>query len=125
MANIAWTRVTGDINWLEYGGEWMRINKDESIDYIKFINLHEYDTVLEYKYRLKTYYFSNISGVTSHPNLPCALSVLGRMDGDNEPNIYEQTEALVAYWNEGLADRVEGNNAHALFRQLGITSKLQ
>jgi len=113
--------LTGDIDWLTYGGKWVspRLN-NEDFDYwlvIDFVNMDEacgLDNERQPKYIAEV---SAVSPDAAGPeNLERAIACCGFPE-DMELTDLAKVEALHTYGILALCDTFEGNNGHKVLRQ--------
>lgn len=113
------TFLTGDVNWLQYGGKWVsqKLSNGE-FDYwlvLELVNMHDAtgDEDQE-KYNVALYAVS--PDQAGAENLKRAFDCCGIPEEQmNEPLV--QVEALTSYGVHALLWQSNGNNAHKLLRE--------
>jgi len=112
--NSQWTFLTGDLNWMDYNGQWIKNIDNDTYIVIELINLHD---AMDHNHPNK--YLMEIHEVTlSEVDQKTLHSALKHYCYLDEPTITNEmkVEALVSYggystWNE------EGNNYQKLFKE--------
>jgi hypothetical protein len=119
-----WNFITGDVDWADYGGEWMRV-KEDRVEYLKFINLKEHDPNFSCTYTVQLYEMK-VNDILHCDYLEQAKSFCDLERMGEDPTIYDLTSAVLAYGgNEFLTREKSGNNYNKLLTEMGITTKLK
>ena len=121
--SIKFSFLTGDINWLEYGGKWVskKLNNGE-FDYWLVLELTNMDDACgrdnegQAKYNVC---LSAISPSEAGENLQKAYACCGMEDADEEVknNLLVQVECLHSYGVHAPLWQENGNNAHKLLKE--------
>jgi hypothetical protein len=116
--------LTGDVNWLQYGGSWVsqRLNNGE-FDYWIVIRLINWEDACGANAPKETYNVELLSVSPSEAgeeNLASAFSCCG-LDGPEQASLREnplvQVECLVSYGVYANLWQANGNNAHKLLKE--------
>lgn len=118
---MRYTTLSGDVNWLEYGGKWVspKLNNGE-FDYwlvLELTNMHE--ATGEERGDKYVVELCAVSPTQAGDNLDKAFECCGIPVGDAaRDNEFAQVECLHSYGVRAVLVSRSGNNAHKLMREV-------
>lgn len=121
--------LTGDVNWLDYGGKWVsqKLNNGE-FDYWLVIELLNMDDACGRDNEGKDKYNVSLScvspGEAGRENIEKAKECCGWEDGAHTLNDLGLVEMLHSYGVSAHLWQADGNNAHKLIRKAKEQAKI-
>lgn len=110
-----WEFLTGDVNWNDYNGMWIRDIDHDTYQVIELINLHDaMDSNYKFKYLVELHEVT-LSEV-DNSTLESALDTYGWQNDDTLTD-YMKVEVLVIYGGF-TTENLEGNNYTKLFAEI-------
>ena len=111
MKRPKWEFFTGDLNWLEYGGPWLK-RYDDCFEFVEIWPYYDDDSYILFQTNLS---LDDIA--MARDNVKCAMDFCDLALDEN----HDLAEVAYALFSYSRHDHVEtGNNARKLLRGWGI-----